>query len=257
MDQKNPADMTPDFTGPELCRLEAHEVVALLKKGEVSPRELLDAAFARIAEVEPVVNAMPTLCEERARAAAKKVAANRDGNGSEPGWLGGLPIGIKDLMPVKGVRTTFGTIAYKDFTPAESDPLVEKLEARGGIVVGKTNTPEMGAGANTFNAVFGTTRNPWNPALTCGGSSGGSAVALACGTATLDATFTPYSGTGALTRSSSQQVKCSGGGFNPGFTGGTFPYAYPSEVTAIFATPGTYHYTDPYVPESAGTLVVQ
>lgn len=91
MDQKNPTAEAPDFTGPELCRLEAHEVVALLKKGEVSPEELLDAAFQRIAEVEPAVNAMPTLCEERARAAAKDVAMNRGRNGSEPGWLGGMP----------------------------------------------------------------------------------------------------------------------------------------------------------------------
>lgn len=170
-----------DYTGPELCRLEAHEAVALLKKGEVSPAELLDAAFARIAEVEPQVNAMPTLCEERARAAAREVEANRKKNGGEPGWLGGLPLGIKDLMPVKGVRTTFGTLGFKDFVPEESDPLVERLEARGGIVVGKTNTPEMGAGGNTFNAVFGMTRNPWDLGRNAGGSSGGAAAALATG----------------------------------------------------------------------------
>ncbi|MBN9077604.1 MAG: amidase [Rhizobiales bacterium 65-79] len=181
MDQKNATAISADFSGPELCRLEAHEVVALLKKGEVSPEELLDAAFKRIAEVEPAVNAMPTLCEERARAAAKNVAANARKNGAEPGWLGGLPLGIKDLLPVKGVRTTFGTIGHKDFVPDASDPLVERLEARGGIVVGKTNTPEMGAGANTFNAVFGMTRNPWDTRKSAGGSSGGAAAALATG----------------------------------------------------------------------------
>jgi amidase len=181
MDQKDAAAISNDFTGPELCRLEAHQVVALLKKGEISPTELLDAAFQRIAEVEPAVNAMPTLCEERARAAARDVAANRVLNGGEPGWLGGLPIGIKDLLPVKGVRTTWGTLGYKDFVPDASDPLVERLEARGAIVVGKTNTPEMGAGANTFNAVFGMTRNPWDIRKNAGGSSGGAAAALATG----------------------------------------------------------------------------
>ncbi|WP_311031564.1 amidase [Mesorhizobium koreense] len=181
MDQNSDAAISATYSGPELCRLEAHEAVALLKKGEVSPEELLDAAFARIAEVEPTINAMPTLCEEHARAAVKEVAANRSRNGNEPGWLGGLPIGIKDLTPVKGVRTTFGTLGYKDFIPDASDPLVEKLEARGGIVVGKTNTPEMGAGANTFNAVFGMTRNPWDNSKSVGGSSGGAAAALAIG----------------------------------------------------------------------------
>lgn len=181
MDQKNATAISADFSGPELCQLEAHEVVALLKKGEVSPEELLDAAFKRIAEVEPAVNAMPTLCEERAHAAAKNVAANARKNGAKPGWLGGLPLGIKDLLPVKGVRTTFGTIGHKDFVPDASDPLVERLEARGGIVVGKTNTPEMGAGANTFNAVFGMTRNPWDTRKNAGGSSGGAAAALATG----------------------------------------------------------------------------
>jgi amidase len=181
MDQKDAAAISNDFTGPELCRLEAHQVVALLKKGEISPTELLDAAFQRIAEVEPAVNAMPTLCEERARAAARDVAANRALNGGEPGWLGGLPIGIKDLLPVKGVRTTWGTVGYKDFVPDASDPLVERLEARGAIVVGKSNTPEMGAGANTFNAVFGMTRNPWDIRKNAGGSSGGAAAALATG----------------------------------------------------------------------------
>ncbi len=181
MDQKNAEARTADFTGPELCRMEAYEVVALLKKGEITSGDLLDAAFERIAQVEPAVNAMPTLCEARARAAAKDIQAHQKTNDGEPGWLGGLPIGIKDLMPVKGVRTTFGTLGYKDFVPEESDPLVERLEARGALVVGKTNTPEMGAGANTFNAIFGMTRNPWDTRKSAGGSSGGAAVSLATG----------------------------------------------------------------------------
>ncbi|MCH1474766.1 MAG: amidase [Alphaproteobacteria bacterium] len=167
----------PEFTGPDLCRLQAHELVALLKKGEVSPRDCLDAAFTRIEAVEPTINAMPTTCPERAYAAAE----NLEGDTAHPGWLAGLPLGIKDLNPVAGVRTTFGTRAFADFVPDKSDPLVARIEARGGIVAGKTNTPEMGAGANTFNTVFGATLNPWDTVLNPGGSSGGAAAGLATG----------------------------------------------------------------------------
>ena len=166
-----------DFTGPDLCRLQAHELVALLKSGEVSPRECLDAAYERIAEVEPAINGMPTICPDRAYAAADALA----GECAHPGWLGGVPLGIKDLTPVAGVRTTFGTAGFADFVPEASDPLVTRIESRGGIVVGKTNTPEMGAGGNTFNDVFGATKNPWDTTLNAGGSSGGAAAGLATG----------------------------------------------------------------------------
>ena len=166
-----------DFTGPDLCRLQAHELVALLKSGEVSPRECLDAAYQRIAEVEPAINGMPTICPDRAYAAADTLA----GDSAQPGWLGGVPLGIKDLTPVAGVRTTFGTAGFADFVPETSDPLVTRIESRGGIVVGKTNTPEMGAGGNTFNEVFGATKNPWDTTLNAGGSSGGAAAGLATG----------------------------------------------------------------------------
>lgn len=170
--------MIPAFTGPELCALEAHEVVGLLRTREISPEELLDASFARIETVEPAVNAMPTVCSDRARAAAKALSNTHS---DHPGWLGGLPLGIKDLDRVKGVRTTFGTLGLSEHVPDFSDHFVERLEQRGGLVVGKTNTPEMGAGGNTFNAVFGATRNPWNTALNPGGSSGGAAASLATG----------------------------------------------------------------------------
>ena len=102
-----------------------------------------------------------------------------------PHYLYGLPLLVKDLTEVKGVRTTYGSPIFVDNIPAYSNYLVEKLENNGAIVVGKSNTPEFGAGANTYNAVFGVTRNPWNTDLTCGGSSGGSAVALASGEAWL------------------------------------------------------------------------
>ena len=171
-------EVLPAFTGPELCALDAHEVVGLLRRREISPEELLDASLARIETVEPAVNAMPTVCSDRARAAAKALSNTHS---DHPGWLGGLPLGIKDLDRVKGVRTTFGTLGLSDHVPDFSDHFVERLEQRGGLVVGKTNTPEMGAGGNTFNAVFGATRNPWNTALNPGGSSGGAAASIATG----------------------------------------------------------------------------
>lgn len=165
------------FNGPELCRLTARKVVGMLRAGEISTTDVLDAAFQRIKQVEPDVNAMPTTCPERAYDAARQL----DGDKTHRAWLAGLPISIKDLTPVAGVRTTWGNLALKDHVPDTSDPLVERLEMRGGIVIGKTNTPEFGAGANTFNEVFGRTRNPWNTSRNAGGSSGGAAVSLATG----------------------------------------------------------------------------
>jgi len=173
-----PPPVQPAFTGPDLCRLEAHEVVTLLKRREVSPRELLKASQQRIAAVEPDINAMPTTCFDRATAAIDTLGQT---DPDHPGWLGGVPVGIKDLMPVKGVRTTFGTKGMAGHIPKASDPLVERLEARGALVVGKTNTPELGAGGNTFNQVFGRTRNPWDTRYNAGGSSGGAAASLATG----------------------------------------------------------------------------
>ena len=162
----------------ELISLPAHAVRTLLQDRQVSPLDLLDALEIRIGEVDPAVNALPTLCFERARARARE----RDFS-TLP--LAGMPIVIKDLLTVSGVRTTFGSMAYRDHVPQASDLLVERIEAAGGIVYAKSNTPEFGAGANTFNDVFGFTRNPWNTALSAAGSSGGSAVALATGMAWL------------------------------------------------------------------------
>ena len=168
----------PAFTGPELCAYEAHEVVAMLKRGEISPRDCIDAALARIETVEPAINAIPTICADRAYAAAEALDSTE---ADAAGWLAGLPLGIKDLNDVAGVRTTYGNRALTDYVPDTSDMLVSRIESRGGIVIGKTNTPEFGAGANTFNDVFGVTRNPWDPVLNAGGSSGGAAASLATG----------------------------------------------------------------------------
>ncbi len=156
-----------------LHKLTATAAVKLLKAGKVSPRELVDAAEARIRSVEGAVNALPTLCFERARERAKKV--------KKASLLAGLPIAIKDLTDVAGVRTTYGSPIYADNVPLRSNILVERLEANGALVVAKSNTPEFGAGANTFNPVFGATRNPWDTRLSAAGSSGGAAVALATG----------------------------------------------------------------------------
>ena len=164
----------------ELLKLTARQAVSLLKRGEVLPLELIEAAASRIAEVEGAVNAIPTLCLDRARDHGRQLMANpRDD--PPPYYLYGLPIAIKDLTDVSGVRTTYGSTIFSDHVPERSDYLVETLEANGAIVIGKTNTPEFGAGGNTFNEVFGQTLNPWNLKMTCGGSSGGAAVALATG----------------------------------------------------------------------------
>ena len=166
----------------DLIRLTATEAVARLRRREISPLELIDAAAARIAAVEPEVNALPTLCLDRARDHARRLMADRSpAAAAEPGFLAGLPVSIKDLTDVAGVRTTYGSPIFRDHVPARSHPLVERIERKGGIVVAKSNTPEFGAGGSTFNAVFGRTRNPWNLALTCGGSTGGGAVSLATG----------------------------------------------------------------------------
>ncbi|MEM7221923.1 MAG: amidase family protein [Pseudomonadota bacterium] len=163
----------------DLWRLSAVEAVGLLRAGKVSPLELVEAAVQRIADTDPHLNAMPTLCLERARDHARALMDRPEA--PEGMWLGGLPIAVKDLEDVAGVRTTYGSPIYADHVPETSDHMVERLEARGAIVIGKSNTPEFGAGASTFNEVFGKTRNPWNVAKSVAGSSGGAAAALAAG----------------------------------------------------------------------------
>ena len=140
---------------------------------------LMPVVHLGVQQVEPAVNGIPTLCYDRARKSLETWRETGAGDSGQPGWLGGLPIGIKDLNAVAGVKCTYGSPGLADNIPQQSDPLVERLEHRGGLVVGKTNTPEMGAGGNTFNAVFGMTRNPWDVSLNAGGSSGG-ATGRAC-----------------------------------------------------------------------------
>src|SRR5215213_11385553 len=152
-----------------LWRISAVEAVTRLWRGEISPLELVEASARRIAEIEPAVNALPTLCLDCARDHAKRImqAGAACEAAGEAGWLAGLPVSIKDLTDVAGVRTTYGSSLFADHVPAKSHPLVERIERKGGVVVAKSNTPEFGAGGSTFNEVFGRTRNPWNTSLTC------------------------------------------------------------------------------------------
>lgn len=164
----------------ELITSTATQLVARLKRGEVKPHDLLDALEARIAEVNPAVNALPTLCFERARREADRLLKKPV---AERGPLAGLPVPIKDLIDVAGVRSTQGSPIFADRVPDKSDILVDHIEANGGLIYAMSNTPEFGAGANTFNEVFGATLNPWNTTRSAAGSSGGAAVALATGMA--------------------------------------------------------------------------
>lgn len=166
----------------DLIRLSARQVVAGLAAGDVRPHDALDAVKARVEAVDPVVNALPTCCFDRARRHADRLMSVPP---AERGVLGGLPVPIKDLTPVAGVRTTWGSRLRESFVADQSDVIVETVEAQGGVVYAKSNTPEFGAGGNTFNDVFGPTRNPHDLRLTPGGSSGGAAAALATGMAWL------------------------------------------------------------------------
>jgi len=164
----------------DLCLTPATELVKLYRARRVSPLEVMQAVLARIDQVNPQVNAYVTVARESAlRAARAATKVLKRGAALPP--LFGVPVSIKDNTPTKGIRTTWGSKMFEHHVPEEDALIVERLRAAGAIVAGKTNTPEFGAGANTFNAVFGATRNPWNLALTCGGSSGGAAVALATG----------------------------------------------------------------------------
>src|SRR3954463_16202156 len=168
----------------DLTRKSACDLAALIASKAVSPVDVLDAHLATIERVNPKLNAIVTLAADAARASAKQAEAAVI-RGDTLGALHGLPVVIKDITPTAGIRTTFGSPLFKDYVPTEDAEAVTRLKVAGAIVLGKTNTPEFAAGANTFNDVFGVTRNPWNPALSPSGSSGGSAVAVATGMAPL------------------------------------------------------------------------
>lgn len=158
----------------------ATELARRIRRKELSAREVLGAHIRQIERVNPQVNAIVTLVLDQAREQARLLdeAAAR---GELAGPLHGLPIAHKDLAETRGIRTTYGSPIFENHVPDFSTLLVERAQNAGAITIGKTNTPEFGAGSQTFNPIFGATRNPWDLSKTCGGSSGGAAVALACG----------------------------------------------------------------------------
>lgn len=165
---------------PDLCDRTAAELAGLLRTRELAARELLAACLDRIDQRNPELNAVVTLDAER----ATDRAAELDGllaRGGPVGPLHGLPAVIKDLHETGGLRTTFGSTLHHEHVPTADTLHVARMRAAGAVLLGKSNTPEFGAGSQTTNRLFGPTRNPWRPALTCGGSSGGGAVALATG----------------------------------------------------------------------------
>jgi amidase len=164
---------------PDICRMSAVQMARLIREGKLSARETLEAHLAHIERVNPKVNAIVTVVADQACQAASQ-ADELQAQGKPLGALHGLPTAHKDLQPTKGIRTTFGSRIFKDFVPSWDSPLVRRIKSTGAITLGKTNTPEFGAGSQTYNEVFGATRNPWDLTKTCGGSSGGGAVALAC-----------------------------------------------------------------------------
>src|ERR1035437_471898 len=168
------------MTSEGLCFLSARELLRRIRAKEISAAEVMAAHLARIERVNPQLNAIVTLHADEATADARR-ADEALARGEELGPLHGLPVAHKDLFVTRGMRTTFGSPIFKDFVPAVDSIIVERQRRAGAISIGKTNVPEFGAGSQTFNTVFGNTRNPYDVSKTCGGSSGGAAVALACG----------------------------------------------------------------------------
>jgi amidase len=176
----------------EPCDLSAVEARRLIGERKVSPVELLESCLARIDKTNPAVNAIVAMDAEAARKRAREIE-QAIGRGEATGLLAGLPIGVKDLQATKGLRTTQGSLLFKNHVPAEDEASVASVRRAGGVILGKTNTPEFGAGSNTTNRVYGPTGNPFDPLKTSAGSSGGSAVALALGQVPL-ATGSDYGG---------------------------------------------------------------
>ena len=167
----------------EIVFSSARRLARLLRTRKLSAVEVMKAHIAQIERLNPQVNAIVTFLPEEALKEAKRLDARRGRAKSNDGigLLAGLPIAYKDMLPTQGIRTTFGSPIYADNVPSEDHAVVERLKAAGAITVGKTNTPEFAAGSQTFNPIFGATKNPYDLSKTCGGSSGGAAAAVACG----------------------------------------------------------------------------
>ena len=169
----------------EICFMRATDLVAMLRKRKLSAREVMQAHLRQIERVNPKVNAIVTLVDEDKLMAQARAADDIVARGDSIAPLHGLPVAVKDLTETMGIRTTYGSPLYRNFVPDHDALVVERMKNAGAIVIGKTNTPEFGMGSHTFNPVFGATLNPYDATKTCGGSTGGGAVALACGMAPL------------------------------------------------------------------------
>ena len=165
----------------DICFMTATEMVQRIRARELSCRDVMQAHLTRIDRINPKVNAIVTQMPADQVLAAADAADKALARGDAMGPLHGLPIAHKDLVPTKDLRTTWGSPIFKDFVPDHDGLIVQRLKKAGAITIGKTNTPEFGAGSQTYNKVFGETLNPYDTSRTCGGSSGGAAVALACG----------------------------------------------------------------------------
>ena len=175
------AAITAAQPSDEICYLRAVDIMALLRQKKLSAREVMQAHLKQIARLNGKVNAIVTLVPEEQLMAQ---AANADEVIAKGGWLGplhGLPVGVKDLHETSGIRTTFGSPLHQNYVPDFDCRVVQREKRAGAIVIGKTNVPEFGLGSQTFNPVFGATHNPYDLTKTCGGSTGGGSVALACG----------------------------------------------------------------------------
>jgi len=168
----------------ELCAFPATELARKIRNKEISPVEVTDAALERMARLEGELHAFSEITADLARDQARKVA-DAVSRGDDLGPLAGVPIAVKDLIATAGIPTRCGSPAYRDFVPDEDDVVVERVKAAGAVILGKTNVPEFGYSGAGHNPIAETTRNQWNPAMTPGGSSSGSGVAVAAGMAPL------------------------------------------------------------------------
>ena len=160
--------------------MDAVSLAKNIRNKTLSPVEVVEAVLDRMDQLEPTLHAFCTPTPELARETARHIEQSIMA-GNEVGPLAGVPVGIKDLVCTAGIRTTSGSIAYKDFVPEEDDVVVERLKNAGAVILGKTNVPEFGYSGTGHNPIFETTRNPWNTGLTPGGSSAGSGAAVAAG----------------------------------------------------------------------------
>jgi amidase len=167
----------------EICFMRATELAAMIREKKLSAREVMETHLRQIERVNPKVNAIVTLVDQDQLMAQARAADEIIAKGKPLGPWHGLPVAVKDLTETKGIRTTYGSPLFRDYVPDSDALVVERMKNAGAIVLGKTNTPEFGMGSHTFNPVFGATLNPYDLTKTCGGSTGGGAVALACGMA--------------------------------------------------------------------------